>query len=133
MKSLKTFLAAFLVLFTGATLSAQMNDHSKMNMSQDRSKISTMPVSVKTESFKVFGKCEECKARIEKTVISEGAAKATWDIKTQILAVAFDPSKTNKDALSKKLASIGHDTEMYKATKEAYENLPSCCHYDRAE
>jgi len=31
-------------------------------------------------------------------------------LKTQMLTVTYDPAKTNKDELSKKLAAVGHDT-----------------------
>lgn len=113
-----------IVLLTGLSFStkAQMHDHSKMNMS-----------SPQTESFKVWGKCDMCKARIEKTVKVEGVTNATWDEKTQLLTVTYDPSKTGKDALSKKLASVGHDTEKYKAPDDVYAKLPGCCHYDRSK
>jgi periplasmic mercuric ion binding protein len=121
MKSLRIFLTVLFVVILGATTSAQTHDHSSMNKA-----------SSKTETFKVFGKCDMCKARIEKTVKAEGVTEDVWDGKTQVLTVTFDPSKTNKDAISKKLAAVGHDTEKYKATNEAYANLPGCCHYDRA-
>ena len=87
----------------------------------------------KTETFKVWGKCDMCKTRIEKAVKAEGATSANWDTKTQMLAVTFDPAKTSVEALSKKLASVGHDTEKVKATDDAYAKLPGCCHYDRAK
>jgi mercuric ion binding protein len=87
----------------------------------------------KTETFKVWGKCDMCKARIEKTVKAEGVTNANWDPKTQMLTVSYDASKTNLDALGKKLALTGHDTEKYKATDEAYSKLPGCCHYARAK
>ncbi len=87
----------------------------------------------KTETFKVWGACDMCKTRIEKTAKAEGASSASWDSKTMMLTVAFDPSKTNKDALSKKLASVGHDTEKYKAPDDVYSKLPGCCHYSRAK
>ena len=102
--------------------SAQTHDHSQMAMS-----------SPKTETFKVLGKCEMCKSRIENTMKSEGATAASWDVKTQMLTVTYDPSKTDKDKLSRKLASVGHDTEKYKAPDEVYAKLPSCCHYDRSK
>lgn len=113
-----------IMLLTGLSFSAkaQIHDHSKMNMS-----------SPQTESFKVWGKCDMCKARIEKTVKVEGVSNATWDEKTQLLTVTYDPSKTGKDALSKKLASVGHDTEKYKAPDDVYAKLPGCCHYERAK
>ena len=85
-----------------------------------------------TETFKVWGKCDMCKTRIEKTVKAEGATNAIWDEKTQMLTVTYDPSKTNKDALSKKLAAVGHDTEKYRAPDDVYAKLPGCCHYERA-
>jgi hypothetical protein len=37
------------------------------------------------------------------------------------------------DALDKKLALVGHDTEKYKAEDKVYDGLPGCCKYDRAK
>jgi copper chaperone CopZ len=91
----------------------------------------TAKTATKTETFKVYGKCEMCKSRIEKAVKMEGVISADWVIKTNMLTVTYDPGKTNPDVLGKKLASIGHDTDKYKATDEAYDKLPGCCHYDR--
>ena len=122
MKTLKLFMPALFAVLFGVTTSAQTQDHSKMNMA-----------SSKTETIKVWGNCDLCKARIEKTVTAEGATKADWNTKTKLLAVTFDPSKTSVDALSKKLAAAGHDTEKYKADDKAYDALPGCCHYPRAK
>jgi mercuric ion binding protein len=119
MKTVKLLLAIVLLGAFGMTISGQTTV-----------KTSTQQ---KTETFKVWGKCDMCKARIEKTVKAEGATSATWDKKTQLIAVTYDPAKTNVESLSKKLAAIGHDTEKFKATDEAYSKLPGCCHYDRAE
>jgi periplasmic mercuric ion binding protein len=119
MKTVKLLLAIVLLGVFGTTISAQTT-----------SKTTTQQ---KTETFKVLGKCDMCKARIEKTVKAEGATSANWDTKTQMLAVTFDPAKTNVESLSKKLAAVGHDTEIYKATDEAYSKLPGCCHYERAK
>ena len=66
-----------------------------------------------------------CKTRIEKAVKAEGATSADWNTKTKILTVTFDPSKTSVDGFSKKLASVGHDTEKYKADDKAYDALDS--------
>lgn len=122
MKTLKLFIPALFGVLFSVTVSAQTQDHSKMNMA-----------SSKTETIKVWGNCDMCKARIEKTVTAEGATKADWNTKTKMLAVTFDPSKTNVDAMSKKLAAAGHDTEKYKADDKAYDALPACCHYPRAK
>jgi copper chaperone CopZ len=122
MKTLKNFyIALFLVAISLNSFAQTSNDHNNTT------------ASVKTESFKVWGKCSMCKSRIEKAVLEEGAKSASWDIKSQILTVSFDPSKTNKDDLSKKLASVGHDTEKYKAPDDVYAKLPSCCHYERSK
>jgi hypothetical protein len=119
MKTVKFLLAIALVATIGVTAVAQTT-----------TKTTAPP---KTETFKVWGKCDMCKTRIEKTARAEGVTTANWDTKTQMLVVTFDPAKTNVESLSKKLASIGHDTEKYKATDDAYEKLPGCCHYDRAK
>jgi copper chaperone CopZ len=124
MKALKNFQLALFLVALSSTSIAQTHDHGNMNMIMD---------STKTESFKVFGKCNMCKARIEKTVLAEGATSASWNLKTQILTVTFDPAKTSKDALSRKLASVGHDTENYKAPDDVYAKLPGCCHYERSK
>ena len=113
-----------ILLMAGFSMSAfaQTHDHSQMNIS-----------SAKTESFKVWGKCDMCKTRIESAVKGDGVTTASWDQKTRMLTVSYDPSKTNRDALSKKLASAGHDTEKYKAPDDVYAKLPACCHYERAK
>jgi periplasmic mercuric ion binding protein len=119
MKTLKFMLAIVLLTAFGITISAQTTTKA----------VSTQ----KTETFKVWGKCDMCKSRIEKTVKAEGATSANWDTKTQMLAVTFDPSKTSVETLSKKLAAAGHDTEKLKAANDVYDKLPGCCHYDRAK
>ena len=122
MKTLKIFLTTLIAIVFGLTTSAQTHDHMNMNMP-----------TAKTETFKVWGKCDMCKALIEKTVKAEGATSAAWDEKTQMLTVTYDPSKINRDGLCKKLASIGYDTEKYKATDDVYGKLPNCCHYERSK
>ena len=89
------------------------------------------PGNQKSETFKVWGNCNMCKARIEKAVKSDGASLAEWNVKTKLLTVTFDPVKTSVDSFSKKLASVGHDTEKYSADDKAYDALDSCCKYER--
>jgi periplasmic mercuric ion binding protein len=118
MKSIKLFLAIVLLVTVDANIQAQTGAKTSGS---------------KTESFKVWGACEMCKDRIEKTVKAEGATNASWDVKTKMVTLTYNPSKTNVDALSKKLASVGHDTEKYKADDKVYEALPGCCHYERGK
>jgi hypothetical protein len=88
---------------------------------------------VKTETFKVWGKCDTCKERIEDAAKAAGASGAKWSDKTLMLTVTFDPSVTSKDVICKKIAAAGHDTEKFKAPDDVYNKLPGCCHYERAK
>lgn len=87
----------------------------------------------KTTEIKVWGNCGMCKKRIEKTAMLEGVSTANWDKETKMLAITYDEAKTNPDAVAKKIASVGHDTEKYRADDKTYEGLPECCLYDRKE
>jgi mercuric ion binding protein len=118
MKSLKFFLTLLFAAILGLTTSAKTHEHMKIDMQ-----------TAKTETFKVWGNCDLCKARIEKAAKVEGVSKADWSTKTKLLTVTIDSSKTSKDALSKKLALSGHDTEKYKAAGDVYANQPGCCQY----
>ena len=119
MKTIKLFFAIVILASVG------LNSHAQAG--------TKTAAQQKTESFKVWGKCDMCKERIETAVKAEGATSASWIEKTQMLTVTYDPAKTNKDGLSKKLASVGHDTEKYKAPDDVYAKLPDCCHYERAK
>jgi periplasmic mercuric ion binding protein len=86
----------------------------------------------KTEKFTVYGNCGMCENRIEKAAKSvEGVQSADWNKDTKILEVTFDDSKTDVHKVHMAIAKAGHDTEMHKATDEAYKKLPPCCQYDR--
>ena len=85
---------------------------------------------VKTEKFRVEGNCNMCKTRIEKAANSvEGVQSADWDVKTKMITVKFDPAKTDLHKINTAIAKAGHDTEMLKASDEAYDKLPACCKY----
>jgi periplasmic mercuric ion binding protein len=85
--------------------------------------------TTKTETIKVSGNCDMCKARIEKAAKVDGVSKAEWNKDSKMLAVTYDPAKTNVDAIGKKVAAAGHDTEKIKAETKVYDKLPSCCKY----
>ncbi len=86
-------------------------------------------VTTKTETIKVSGNCDMCKARIEKAAKIDGVTKAEWSTKTKTLTTTFNPAKTSIDAIGKKIAAAGHDNDKAKATDAAYDKLPSCCQY----
>lgn len=119
MKTLK-YLGIVIMLSIAGTgiLTAQHHNHNKA-------------ASTKTETFKVYGNCESCKARIEKAAKIEGVFKAEWNKDTKLLTLVFDPTKAKSDDVQKKIAAVGHDTEKYKADDKTYNSLPSCCKYDR--
>ncbi len=116
MKTFKYFLSALFLMTLSASSFAQMTDHSKMAMT-------------KTEVIKVSGKCESCKARIEKAAKVDGVTKADWNVKTKLLTLVYNPSKVKSDDIQKSIALAGHDTQKYKATDKAYNSLPGCCKY----
>ncbi|MEO6837211.1 MAG: TonB-dependent receptor [Ginsengibacter sp.] len=80
-------------------------------------------------SFKVFGKCVECKERIENALKLKGVDSADWNVETKMLDVVYDPSKINLKKIQSKILAAGHDLETEKASDEAYNSLPSCCRY----
>jgi periplasmic mercuric ion binding protein len=117
MKTVK-IIVALLALVVGPNSFAQTHDHSKMDMT---TKI--------TETIKVSGNCNMCKARIEKAARLDGVVKAEWNKKGKTLAATFDQAKTNIEEIGKKVAASGHDTEKVKATDAVYDKLPGCCKY----
>jgi hypothetical protein len=131
MKTTKIIIVALLAVVLGSNSYAQMHDHSKMDMSKTSANSKMDMSSTKTENIKVWGNCETCQARIEKTAKVNDVTKASWDSKTQMLALVYDPSKANSDDIQKKIAAVGHDTEKYKADDKAYAKLPGCCQYER--
>lgn len=94
--------------------------------------VSSIAFASKTEKFKVYGNCGMCENRIEKAVSEiDGVNSADWNKDTKMLEVTFDESKTSLKLINKAIAEVGHDTDMYRAKDEVYNNLPGCCHYDR--
>ena len=88
----------------------------------------------KTETVKVYGNCGMCKTRIEKAAKGiDGVKKADWDRETKELTVTYDSEVTNLEAIEKAIADVGHDTENARAKDEVYNELHSCCKYDRPE
>ncbi|WP_320168099.1 cation transporter [Mangrovibacterium marinum] len=87
----------------------------------------------KTEKFKVYGNCGMCEKTIEKAALSvEGVSAADWNKETKQMEVTFDDSKTDVHKVHAAIAKAGYDTDMHKASDEAYNKLHSCCQYERA-
>lgn len=107
---LKSFLV-FSLLFLSRGLQAQTNE---------------------SHAALVKGNCEMCKERIETTAKAAGAATAQWDLATQKLALEFDPTTTSIKSIFSQIAKVGHDNAYFTAEDAVYNNLPSCCLYDRS-
>lgn len=84
-----------------------------------------------TVSFRVYGNCGMCKARIEKAAKTEGVISAKWDKESQMIQVTFEDTKTSEEKIQKQIAAVGHDTEKFQAKDKVYNALPGCCLYER--
>jgi mercuric ion binding protein len=84
----------------------------------------------KTETIPVAGNCGMCKKHIETAAKKAGATEAKWDKTAKVLTVSYDESKTSNDAIQKKVAAAGYDTEKYAGDAKAYKALEECCQYD---
>jgi hypothetical protein len=83
--------------------------------------------------FVVRGVCGMCKERIESTLDVKGVKYAEWNRMTDTLFVVFKPSKITLEQMHDLLAAAGHDTELKKATDEAYRKIDECCRYRQLE
>ena len=84
--------------------------------------------SVSTTFF-VDGVCGMCEERIEKAVSVKGVSSAEWDVDSRILSITYDSSSVKLIELHQRIAKVGHDTELVKATQEDYDNVHGCCKY----
>jgi copper chaperone CopZ len=81
--------------------------------------------------FSVGGNCGMCKDRIETAALTvDGVLDANWDKKTKEIHINYSSPATEK-AIHMAIAKAGHDTDKYKAEDDVYEDLHSCCKYDR--
>lgn len=85
-------------------------------------------------TIEVNGNCEQCQKRIQKAAFSvSGVKMASWNIETHKLDLTINEEKTAIADVKKAIAKVGHDTENVKATQVDYDNLHSCCKYEREE
>jgi Protein of unknown function (DUF3347) len=87
--------------------------------------------NIKIETLKVYGNCEMCKAKIENAGTQKNISKTVWSDETAIATITYDAKKTNTDAILKKIALVGYDSEKFLAPDAVYKKLPGCCKYDR--
>jgi cation transport ATPase len=83
-------------------------------------------------NFEVNGNCEMCKKRIEKAAFSiKGVKSAEWHTDDHMLHLIINEEKCAILDVKKAIASVGHDTDEFKATQDVYDNLHGCCKYER--
>jgi mercuric ion binding protein len=111
-------MAWLVVLFTGLSLSANAQKH---------------PAHLqKRETITVQGgSCHSCKKKIEKAARSAGAYYAEWDMRSKVLTIAYDIQDSNAEKIQQRVARAGFDTPLVKAHPSSYQQLETCCRYDR--
>ena len=112
MKHLKNITIIFAMLFTFTSCEAKIKN-------------------AKTETYKVWGNCGMCQETIEKAVKQKNTAKGKWNQKTKMITITYDSTKTNSDAILKRIALVGYDNDKFIAPDEAYNKRPQCCQYER--
>jgi hypothetical protein len=85
----------------------------------------------KTETVKVYGNCDMCKATIEKTGNKKKLTKTVWDADSKMATITYDSTKTNLSKVLKSFALVGYDNMEFLAPDAAYNKLPACCKYER--
>ncbi|NRA13029.1 MAG: heavy-metal-associated domain-containing protein [Crocinitomicaceae bacterium] len=84
--------------------------------------------------FTVYGNCGMCKKTIESSLDGiDGVIEADWNVKTDEMTVSFNSEEITLDKIKEKIASVGYDSDSHRAKDEVYENLHSCCKYERPE
>lgn len=95
---------------------------------------SNFSAQTKTFKAKVEGNCGMCKERIESVAkFDKNVKSAVWSVSKKTLTVSYDASKTDKKAILKSIAEVGHDNEMFRASSKVYDELEVCCQYDRSD
>lgn len=87
--------------------------------------------NAQTVTVKIDGDCPMCETRIEQLAFVKNEAEVDWVVETHMAKVTFDSTRTDLDAILKRVAQAGYDNENYLAPQEAYDKLPGCCQYDR--
>jgi hypothetical protein len=87
--------------------------------------------NIKTETVKVYGKCDIGKTTIENAGNLNKAAQVNWNKDTQMATLTYDTIKTNQTEILKRIALAGYDSDEFLAPDEMYNKLPEGCRYDR--
>lgn len=99
-------------------------------MSACNNESTSTSVEGKKAEFFVRGNCEMCKERIEDVAKGvEGVKSADWDVKTSVIHVIYDTTKTDEMAVHQAVAGAGHGTDHVQMDQKAHDALPDCCRF----
>lgn len=87
--------------------------------------------NAKTASVKIYGNCGMCETTIEKAGNLKKVAQVDWDKDSKMASIIFDSTKTNQNAILKRIALAGYDSDQFLAPDHVYSALPECCRYER--
>ena len=89
--------------------------------------------NIKTETVKIYGNCGMCKTTIEKAGAVKKQSKVVWDNDSKMATLTYDTKKTTQDAILKRIALVGYDSDKFLAPDNVYAKLPECCQYSRVK
>lgn len=108
---MKTILFSVLFAFALTLSTAHATD--------DKEKV----VKIKTSAI-----CGMCKSRLERNLgLSKGVKEANLDLKTKVMTVTYNPSKTDEAAIKATIVKTGYDANDLVADQKAHDKLPKCC------
>jgi copper chaperone CopZ len=93
---------------------------------QEKAETNLITIEIKTSAV-----CGMCKSTIEKTLSKEeGVNKSTLDVKTKVVTVSYDTTKTSPEKIKKAITIVGYDADDMPADEKAYDKLHDCCKKD---
>lgn len=85
-------------------------------------------IKLQTDTFTVYGNCEMCKSRIEKSLKElDGVSAALWRINTKVLTVVYNSKIVGLEQIHLTISKLGYKTTKLFADQSGYNELPYCC------
>lgn len=101
------------------------------SLTQTRTELISNVMHHKNVMIKIeIGECKECSRSLEKILIRlNGIESVEFIKKNKTLKIVYNPAYISEPDIHRKIAEVGYDTELVKATDQAYNNLLECCKY----
>jgi hypothetical protein len=84
-----------------------------------------------TETVKIYGNCGICETAIENAGNLKKVAQVDWNKESKMATLTYDAKKTSRNAILKRIALAGYDSDEFLAPADAYAKLLGCCQYER--